>query len=161
LVAAGVDHIASAMENLPAGTNAASAQKILEGQEHAVYDRRLPNLTVDFGDRDEILDRVAPQTREFTGLLQQRNGLYLLGIREVPTPNGPRVVRVQVPVTPDFIATLAPDLGQVEFDLLEPVTAGDPNLVIYALGNTDYKTSKNITGRHRSLHPARGRWDLK
>jgi sigma-B regulation protein RsbU (phosphoserine phosphatase) len=159
-MADGAEQIAAALGNLPAGIAPAAAEKIVTAQQHAVYDPSLPGLTVDFVDDPRLLHEVAkPGEEHFAGLIQEGDRLSLVGLRAVNTARGVRVVTLRVPITPEFIATLAPNLGPIQFELLEPVHGTQHSSVLYTLGSTDYQSSNRIPGRRRFLHPPAGWWD--
>ena len=159
-MADGAEQIAAALANLPPEISRAAAEKIVTAQQHAVYDPSLPGLNVDFVDDPRLLHAVAkPGEEHFAGLIQEDDKLSLVGLRGVNTSRGVRVVTLRVPVTPEFIATLAPNLGPIQFELLEPVQGTQRNSVVYTLGSTDYQSSSQIPGRRRYLHPPAGWWD--
>jgi sigma-B regulation protein RsbU (phosphoserine phosphatase) len=159
-MAEGAEQIAAALGNLPAGIAPAAAEKIVTAQQHAVYDPSLPGLSVDFVDDPRLLHEVAkPGEEHFAGLIQEGDKLSLVGLRAVNTARGVRVVTLRVPITPEFIATLAPNLGPIQFELLEPVHGTQHSSVLYTLGSTDYQSSNRIPGRRRFLHPPAGWWD--
>jgi sigma-B regulation protein RsbU (phosphoserine phosphatase) len=156
----GAEQIAAALANLPAGISPAAAEKIVAAQQHAVYDPSLPGLSIEFIDDPRLLHAVAkPGEEHFAGLIEEDDKLSLVGLRGVNTGRGVRVVTLRVPVTPDFIATLAPTLGPIQFELLEPVQGTQRPSVVYTLGSTDYQSSTPIPGRRRFLHPPAGWWD--
>ncbi|HVS86992.1 MAG TPA: SpoIIE family protein phosphatase [Candidatus Acidoferrum sp.] len=159
-IANGADQIAAALGNVPPGISAESAEKVVAAQEHAVYDRSLPGLIIEYVDDSRLLHAIAkPGEEHFAGLIQQGDKLSLIGLRGVATPRGIRVVTLRVPVTPEFIATLSPNLGPIQFELLEPVAGTQPNSVIYTLGNTEYHIFSSIPGKRRILQAAAGWWD--
>jgi phosphoserine phosphatase RsbU/P len=159
-MADGAEQIAAALGNLPAGIAPAAAEKLVTAQQHAVYDPSLPGLSVDFVDDPRLLHEVAkPGEEHFAGLIQEGDKLSLVGLRAVNTARGVRVVTLRVPITPEFIATLAPNLGPIQFELLEPVHGTQHSSVLYTLGSTEYQSSNRIPGRRRFLHPPAGWWD--
>jgi phosphoserine phosphatase RsbU/P len=159
-MADGAEQIAAALGNLPAEIAPAAAEKIVTAQQHAVYDPSLPGLSVDFVDDPRLLHEVAkPGEEHFAGLIQEGDKLSLVGLRAINTARGVRVVTLRVPITPEFIATLAPNLGPIQFELLEPVHGTQHSSVLYTLGSTDYQSSSRIPGRRRFLHPPAGWWD--
>jgi sigma-B regulation protein RsbU (phosphoserine phosphatase) len=158
-IANGADQIAAALGNVPPGISAESVEKVVAAQEHAVYDRSLPGL-IEYVDDSRLLHAIAkPGEEHFAGLIQQGDKLSLIGLRGVATPRGVRVVTLRVPVTPEFIATLSPNLGPIQFELLEPVAGTQPNTVVYTLGNTGYHIFSSIPGKRRILQAAAGWWD--
>jgi sigma-B regulation protein RsbU (phosphoserine phosphatase) len=156
----GAEHIAAALGNVPPGIPEENAERVVTAQEHAVYDRSLPGLTIDYGDDLKLLRATAkPGEEHFAGLLQQGDKLFLIGLRGVKTSRGLRVVTLRVPVTSEFIATLSANLGPIQFELLEPITGTQPNTVVYTLGNAEYHIFNRIPGKRRILQPAAGWWD--
>lgn len=159
-MADGAEQIAAALGNLPPEISPAAAEKIVAAQQHAVYDPSLPGLSVEFVDDTQLLHAVAkPGEEHFAGLIQEGEKLSLVGLRGVNTGRGVRVVTLRVPVTPEFISTLAPNLGPIQFELLEPVQGSQRTSVVYTLGGIDYQSSRPIPGKRRFLHPAAGWWD--
>ncbi len=159
-VADGAEQIAAALGNLPAAIPPSAAEKIVAAQQHAVYDPSLPGLRIEFVDDPRLLHAVAkPGEEQFAGLIQEDDKLSLVGLRGVGSAHGVRVVTLRVPITPEFIATLAPNLGPIQFELLEPVQGTRQSTVVYTLGSTDYQASNHIPGRRRFLHPPAGWWD--
>lgn len=160
MLADGADQIAAALRSTKPGVSGELAERVVAAQEHAVYDESLPGLVIEFDDSPALLQKVsAPPHHQFAGLIQQGEKLAAYGLHAVDTPQGVRVVTLRVPLTPEFISTLAPALGPIEFDLLEPVE-NQQNAVTYTLGSKDYKTSRTIPARHRALQAARAWWDL-
>jgi len=155
----GADQVAAALGSVTPGVPADVAERIVALQEHAVYDKSLPGLVIEFADDPKLLRKVSqPPGRHFAGLILQKGKLYAYGLHAVETPHGIRVVTLRVEVKPEFVATLAQDLGPVEFDLLEPVQ-GQSTGVTYTLGGKDYSTGVRISEKRRALQEARGWWD--
>ena len=156
----GADQIAAALANVTPGVPPDVAERIVAAQEHAVYDQSLPGLVIEFADDPKLLlEKVAPPPgRHFAGLILHKGKLSAYGLHAVETPHGMRVVTLRVEVLPEFVATLAQDLGPIEFDLLEPVE-GQATGVTYTLGGKDYSTGVRIAGKRRTLQEASGWWD--
>ena len=160
MVEAGTEQIAVALESVPPGVSEEAAEKIIAAQEHAVFDKDLPGLTIEFQDHLPLLGKVANGAkREFAGLVQTQTQLFVVGLRAAKTPHGERFVHVRVPVTSAFVSSLAPDLGPVGFTLLEPLAENEASLITYQAGTTKYKIAINIFDRRRTLKPAEGFWD--
>jgi len=155
VVSDGAEQIATALSSATPGVDSEVAERIVAAQEHAVYDQTLPGLVIEFADDPKLLRRVAaPGTSHFAGLIQQGEKLSLVGLRQVETPRGSRVVSLRVPVTPEFLATLAPDLGVVHFEVLDRQSAALGKGVTYPFGDVKYRAMRRITARNRSLHAA-------
>jgi len=96
---------------------------------------------------------------KFAGFIQKEKSLFLVGVRSVKTPYGERFVHLRVPVSASFISSLAPDLGPVEFQLLEPLEAANQKVLAYTLNSRDFQVAVNIIDRRRLLRPPQGFWD--
>jgi phosphoserine phosphatase RsbU/P len=147
------EHIAAAHASLPRGVSQQEAERILAAQSHTVHDRELPGLTIDFSD-DAGLLKVAGQGRSsFAGLLQEDGNLALVGLRAIEMPKGSRIVRLRVPMKPDFLATIAPDLGAIQLNLTQPYDGKKQTGVIYSTGGEQYETARLIAASNRTLQP--------
>jgi serine phosphatase RsbU (regulator of sigma subunit) len=154
MVSDGAEQIATALGTTAPGITPVDAEAIVAAQEHTVYDRELPGLVVEYADDPRLLHAVAGAgARRFAGLVQQGGRLSLVGLRGVDTPHGLRVVTLRVPVTPEFLATLAPDLGVVHLEILERYETAPPNSVLYPFGDVKYSAVRRITAHNRSLQP--------
>ena len=56
-------------------------------------------------------------------------------------------------MTPDFLATVAPDLGAIQLNLMQPYKGGARRGVIYSTGGAQYETAGRIPARNRVLQP--------
>src|SRR5438445_3891763 len=149
------EHIAIADGTLPRGVTQDESERILAAQSHAIHDRELLGFTISFADDASLLRKVTPPGKQtFSGLLQQGDALSLISLRAVPDRKGIRVVMLRVPVTPEFLATVAPDLGAIQLNLMERYTGGAQQGVIYPSGEEQYKVAKPIVARNRVLQDA-------
>src|SRR5271155_2263936 len=154
MVSEGAEQIATALGTTAPGVSPAAAEQIVAAQEHTVYDRELPGLIVEYADDPKLLHAVAgPGARQFAGLVQQGARLSLVGLRGVDTPRGLRVVTLRVPVTPEFLASLAPDLGVVHLEIMERYDSSQTASVLYPFGDVKYSAVRRITARNRALQP--------
>jgi len=149
------EHIAAAHDYLPHGANQEETERVLAAQSHVVHDRQLPGLTIEFSNDVSVLRKVAgPARMSFAGLLQDEKGLALVSLRELEPPNGKRIVRLRLPVSEEMLATVAPDLGEIQLNLTQPYNGGAPRGVIYTTAGVQYETAGRIVARNRSLQPA-------
>src|SRR6266849_6191836 len=119
------EHIAIAHQTLPARVTQEESERILAAQSHAVHDHELPGLSINFSGDTSLLHKVtSPGKRSFAGLLQQGDTLSLTSLRAISDRNGERVVVLRVPVTPEFLSTVAPDLGAIQLNLMERYASG-------------------------------------
>src|SRR6267143_1364082 len=119
------EHISVAHQMLPPAVTQEESEGVLAAQSHAVHDPDLPGLSISFSSDTSLLQRIASSGKNsFAGLLQQADELSLTSLRIISGPRGERVVTLRVPVTPDFLATVAPDLGAIQLNLMEHYTSG-------------------------------------
>jgi sigma-B regulation protein RsbU (phosphoserine phosphatase) len=148
-------HIAAAHEAVPHGVTQEELERVLAAQSHAVHDRELLGLSIEFSNDTSLLRKVTmPGGKFFAGLVQEDGSLSLVSLRELSVPNGTRIVRLRVPVTQDLLATIAPDLGAIQLNLTQPYNGGPPHGVIYSTGGAQYETAGRIVARNRALQPA-------
>ena len=149
------EHIAAAHGTLPKGISEEDSEHVLAAQSHLVHDEELPGLSIDFSNDPTMLRRVAGASRKnFAGLVEEGDTLYLMSLREMPEPKGVRVVLLRVPVTPEFLALIAPDLGAIQLNLTRRFEGGTRQGILYRDGEIQYETTKRILARNRILHPA-------
>src|SRR5258708_97592 len=150
------EHIAAAHGTLPHGVSEAESEGILAAQSHSVHDRELPGLSIDFSNDPTLLVKIASNRQFFAGLLQQdeKPFLSIVSIRAMQEPRGVRIVTLRVPVTEDFLAMIAPDLGAIQFNLMQRYTGGQQHGVLYTTNNVQYETTHRIVASNRSLQPA-------
>jgi sigma-B regulation protein RsbU (phosphoserine phosphatase) len=156
------EHIAAAHSALPRGISEVDSEHILAAQSHSVHDRELPGLNIEFSYDQTLLGKVALNGKFFAGLLQEGEGryglerdrLYILSIRAMDEPRGVRVVTLWMPVTPEFLASVAPDLGAIQLNLMQRYAGGPQHGVLYTTNNVQYETTSRIVARNRSLQPA-------
>jgi len=147
------EHIAVAHQALPPGITQEESERILAAQYHAVHDRDLPGLAITFTSDSSLLRKLAPPGKKsFAELLQQGDELSLTSLKIIPDRKGERVVISRVPVTPDFLATIAPDLGAIQLNLMEHYTSGQEP--VYSSGGEKYRVAKPIPAHNRGLQPA-------
>jgi sigma-B regulation protein RsbU (phosphoserine phosphatase) len=148
------EHIAAAHQTLPPGITEAESERILAAQSHAVHDRELPGLSIEFSRDSGVLRGKT----SFAGLLQEADlqegdRLSLVSIRSIEEPKGLRIVRLRVPVNPKFLATVAPDLGAIQFNLMQRYAGGPSKGVLYTTNGIQYETTKRISALNRTLQP--------
>src|SRR3984893_3295348 len=148
------EHIAAAHGAPPRGLSEEESESLLAAQSHAVHDRELPGLSISFSDSPALLRKVAPGEDYFAGLLQEDDQLSLTSIRTIPGVRAIRVVKLQVPVTPDLLAAVAHDVGAIQLNLMQKFTGAPGQTVIYKSGDLQYSAGGRITARDRTLQPA-------
>jgi sigma-B regulation protein RsbU (phosphoserine phosphatase) len=150
------EHIAAAHRTLPKGVSEEESEYVLAEQSHQVHDQELPRLSIDFSDDATLLRKVTGAGKKsFAGLVEEGDKLYLMSLREMPEPKGVRVVTLRVPVTPEFLALIAPDLGAIQLNLTRKFEGGARQGILYTSGdNTQYETTSPIPALNRMLHPS-------
>ncbi|HKW61571.1 MAG TPA: SpoIIE family protein phosphatase [Candidatus Acidoferrum sp.] len=156
LVADIAQHIAIAHEAFPTSIKESESESILADESKAVHDRELPNLDIAFSNDLTLLQKVAGKGKDsFAGLIQEPakdgDSLSLVSLRAIPGRKGTRVVVLHVPVNPDFLSTVAPDLGAIKLNLMENYEGAAPRSVLYLSGNKQYRVTKGIITSNRAL----------
>jgi sigma-B regulation protein RsbU (phosphoserine phosphatase) len=153
------EHIAAAHGTLLRGVTQDEAERVLAAQSHAVHDRELLELNIDFSDDAKLLGHIANRGKgAFAGLLQEEKSLSLVSLRAIEAPKGVRIVRLRVPVTEEFLASIAPDLGAIQLNLTRPHDEKTQKGVLYeTTGGAQYEAAERITAQNRVLQPA-GFW---
>lgn len=160
MVAAGTDQIAAALESAPPAMQEEAVDRVIMAQEHAVYDTQLPGMRIEINDRLPLLAKVADTARrKYAGFIQSEKSLFLVGLRAVKTPHGERFVHIRVPISSSFVSSLAPELGPVEFQLLEPLNTANQQSLRYTLSSRDFQVVTRVVDTHRLLREPQGFWD--
>jgi phosphoserine phosphatase RsbU/P len=155
-------HIAAAHGFQPRGVSQEESERVLEAQSKTVHDHELPGLTIKFSNNVSELQNLlkianAPGRGYYSGLLQQGGGLSMVSMRVLSDTDNRRMVFLSVPMTPELLATVAPDLGAIQLNMTEPYNGGQPTGVIYTTDSVRYQTEKPIVAKDRTLQPA-GFW---
>jgi len=147
-------NIAAAERTLPASISDKVVEDALDAQIHVAYAKELPGLKIEFHADPRLLARVVgPNAKEFTGILQSGGQIHLIAMREVESARGKNLVELSLRVTPDFLETVAPDLGPIQVTALQRADGEDSaNAVL--LGNVRYRFQNRISTRHRTLQLA-------
>jgi sigma-B regulation protein RsbU (phosphoserine phosphatase) len=112
-------------------------------------------LGINFSNDTTLLRKVAGAGKNsFAGLVEEGDKLYLMSLREMPEPQGVRVVTLRVPVTPEFLALIAPDLGAIQLNLTRKFEGGARQGILYTSNDTKYETTSPIPALNRMLHPS-------
>jgi sigma-B regulation protein RsbU (phosphoserine phosphatase) len=144
-------NIAAAERTLPASISDKVVEDALDAQIHVAYAKELPGLKIEFHADPRLLTRVAgPNVKEFTGILQSGGQIHLISMREVESVRGKNLVELSLRVTPDFLETVAPDLGPIQVTALQRA-GGEDSANAVLLGNVRYRFQNRISTRHRTL----------
>jgi len=146
--------IAAAEKTLPASVPDKVVEESLEEQILLAQGKDLPGLKIEFHADPRRLVRIAgPNAKQFTGVVQSGGVMHLIAMREVESPRGRNVLELSVRVTPDFLETVAPDLGPIQVTALQKATNGDLNNTV-PIGGERYRFIERISTRHRGVQAA-------
>jgi len=146
--------LAGAEKTLPATIPDKVVEEALDAQIRVAYSKDLPGLKIDFHADPRRLSRIArPNEKEFTGIVQSGGVLHLIASRDVESPRGRNVIELSLRVTPDFLETVAPDLGPIQVTALQKASDADVSNTV-PLAGTRYRFIERISTRHRKLHAA-------
>ncbi len=149
------EHIAIAHQTLPPSVTEGDSERILAAQSHVVHDRELPGLNISFSKDQTLSRKLIPAGKlSFAGLLQEGDALSIVSLRVIPDRKGQRVVTLRVPVSPEFLSTVAPDLGSIQLNLMERYIGGAQQGLKYKSGDTQYVVARPIVARNRTLQNA-------
>ena len=169
MVADIAQHIAIAHETLPPKIKESESELILAAESHAVHDRELPKLDISFSDDLSLLEKVAGKGKDsFAGLIEEPTekgeSLSLISLRRIPNREKARIVVLRVPIwTPktdtsdpesdksEFLSTIAPDLGLIQFNLMEEYQGTESPGVLYSSDKKQYRVAKRIVASNRTL----------
>jgi sigma-B regulation protein RsbU (phosphoserine phosphatase) len=151
------EHIAAAHGPATRGSSEEEFESTLAAQSHAVHDRELPELAIIFSDDTTLLHKVARGADAFAGLIQEENQLALVSIRAIHGKDGVRVVQLRVPVTPELLSDIAPDVGAIQLNLMRKISGNDRQTAIYESSGDRYAAGGRINARARTLQP-QGFW---
>jgi len=158
------EHIAAAHATTPARVTEGELERVLAAESHAVHDRELPGLSIEFSNDPTLLQNIARNRQFFAGLVQQDEIdmqtnlripiLSIVSIRAMHEPRGVRVVTLRVPVKEKFLATIAPDLGAIQLNLMRRYSGGGSHGVLYTTDDrVEYETTRRIVASNRFLQP--------
>jgi sigma-B regulation protein RsbU (phosphoserine phosphatase) len=115
----------------------------------------LPGLKIETGKRENLLrDAGVSAQKNFSGLVLRRDVLNLRAVVVRTTPSGPLFVSASVPVTPEFIETLAPEVGPIQVDVLRPKGGSTTQEVSVVINRQAYSRVQRIATRQRSIPTA-------
>jgi phosphoserine phosphatase RsbU/P len=151
------EHIAAAHGPPTRGSSQVELESSLAGQSHAVHDRELPGLEITFSDDPTLLRKVARGGESFAGLVQEEDKLSLVSLRAIHGKEGIRVAQLRVPVTPELLSAIAPDVGAIQLNPMRKISGGDQQTAIYQSAGERYAAGKPINAQARVLQP-QGFW---
>jgi sigma-B regulation protein RsbU (phosphoserine phosphatase) len=112
----------------------------------------LPGLKIETGTGEELLHANGASGRaRFRGLVFSDGQLVLRGVVARPSPTGRILVSATVPVTPELIETLAPELGPIEFRVLRPGTGNNTPGLPIVISTRRYMPEQEISTSGRAV----------
>src|SRR5271157_1751132 len=154
LLADSAAHIAAAEETLPASIDQKTLEQSLAAQLEVAEGKTLPGLVVNFHVPEDYFRKFAgPKARSYAGLVQTENQLRLASMREVESPRGKEILELSVPVSAEFLESVATDLGPFNMLLLHRVNDGSTGSYV-TIGTEKYRVIGRVTTRKRSIPPA-------
>jgi phosphoserine phosphatase RsbU/P len=145
--------IAAVESSLPAA-NGMMLDRALAGQVLLEEKKQLPGLLVNFGADPAYFQLLAGrEVQSFTGLVQNGNELWLVGMRQSDSPGGTRYIELSVPVTSEVLEQLAPDLGPLGLTLWQTGEQDSSQSTVLIAGKR-YRPVTRITTKKRPLVPA-------
>ena len=147
--------VAAAEATLPANVDEVAAEKRLEKQILEAREKTLPGLTVNFHGDPALFEKIrSAKSNSFAGLVQTGNQLRLVGIHEVDTPRGVRVVELSVPVEPELLEKLSTSFGQIDVTLWRRVESDRDGSAVRIGSKNYYRAIRRVKTRDRVLPEA-------
>jgi sigma-B regulation protein RsbU (phosphoserine phosphatase) len=147
-------NIAAAEKTLPPSLSDKVVEEALDAQIRVAFAKELPGLKIEFHADPRRLERVAGgAARNFVGILQSGGQTHLIAMREVESPRGKNLIELSLRVTPEFLETVAPDLGPIQVTALQRAD-GEDSANAVQLGTVRYRFLNPISTRRRVLQPA-------
>lgn len=118
--------------------------------------RELPGLQVDLNTGKELLGGSSRGGgTSFRGLVQVQEKLWLQAVVTRPTPSGPAIVSVSVPVTPELLDMLAREMGPIRLNVTQAAGPSDVEGTV-RIGTDRFKLLRNgaVATRGRVLQKA-------
>lgn len=120
----------------------------------------LPGLKVEMGKGEDLLARSpGPFRNRYRGLVFSDDQLALRAVVERQAPSGRILVSATVPITPELIDTLAPELGPIQFNVLRPQRGNISSEVPIVVNRQQFTSVEQIATRGRAVPPAANLFD--
>jgi sigma-B regulation protein RsbU (phosphoserine phosphatase) len=120
----------------------------------------LPGLKVETGKGEELLKAHGVfGGNRFRGLVFSDGQLALRSVVARPIPTGRILVSVDVPITPELIDTLAPELGPIQFNVLRPESGSGKSEIQIVIGSQQYASVEQIGTLARPVPKAANPFD--
>ncbi len=120
----------------------------------------LPGLRIDSGKGEDLLARNTGRRRNvFRGLVFRDGQLALRAVVSRQTPSGHILVSAVVPVTPELIETLAPELGPIQFNVLHPESGDTGPVIPIVINRQEFTSVEQIGTVQRPVPPAKNPFD--
>ncbi len=120
----------------------------------AVASAEMPGLQMELNPPDDILrTRGGPGGDRFAGLVLEAGKVQLQATVARRTPAGRLVVSVWLPVTPEFLDNLAPELGPIQLVMTRPASPEDRQRAVFVIGEDRFVPAGQVSARRRTLPP--------
>ena len=120
----------------------------------------LPGLKIETGKGEDLLqESKGPLKDRYSGLVVNDGVLNLRSVIVRQTPSGPVVVSGIVPVTPELLETLGPELGPVRLEVLRPESVRSTHEVSVVSNRRGYSDVQEIATSQRSVPQADNPFD--
>jgi sigma-B regulation protein RsbU (phosphoserine phosphatase) len=120
----------------------------------------LPGLRIESGTGEDLLARnKGPLRNRFRGLVFSHGELALRAVVNRQTPAGRILVSAIVPVSPELLDTLAPELGPIQFNVLHPRRADLRSEIPFVINRQEFASFEQIGTRGRSVPMAASPFD--
>lgn len=128
----------------------------------AAAQESFPGLKVELGTGQELLARsVAGRHMHFEGLVADHDMLELRAVVGRPSNGRELFLSVEVPITPEFLATLEPRLGPIAIITTRPAQQALPSAQVFRSRGSTLVVVRQVQAAGRTLAPRAHWFDVK
>ncbi|HJY87715.1 MAG TPA: SpoIIE family protein phosphatase [Candidatus Acidoferrales bacterium] len=121
----------------------------------------LPGLHMELGTGQEFLGQPVLPGSHFAGLVQAGGQLWLRAVKVRSTLAGPIVVSASLPVSPDLMDSLVPEVGPIQVAITRLATPEDPRGTVFSIGERQFVRVGQVATRGRALPPPANWFDYE
>ncbi len=116
-----------------------------------------PGLAMDQRLGPAVLRSMGASARQFEGLVQSDDQVWLVAAVSRPAGSAPRVVSLAAPLSPEHLDRMVPDLGPLQLSITRPPKDSDPPAAVTSFGESKF-VSLREAGTHGRFRPPRSNW---
>ncbi len=112
-----------------------------------------PGLAIDQRLGPAVLKSMGASARQFGGLVQSDDQVWLVAAISRPAGSAPRVVSLAVPLSPELLDRLVPELGPLQVSITRPPKTSDAPAAVTSFGESRFVSLREAGTHGRSRAP--------